>query len=161
MPGKTTAIIVAAGRGSRLGGELPKQWQLLAGRPVLQHAVSAFDNHPEIHRIIVVLHADDMSKTKDLVSATPLDFARGGDSRGASVLRGLQAAAGQAPRTVLIHDAARPLLPPEVIDRLLEELRTAEAAAPALRVTDALWTGDDRQVTGLKDPGQRISSPSP
>ena len=83
MPGETTAIIVAAGRGSRLGGDLPKQWQLLAGRPVLQHAISAFDGHRDVHSIVVVLHPDDMGKADQLAAVSPLSFARGSDSRDA------------------------------------------------------------------------------
>jgi len=151
MPGETTAIIVAAGRGTRVGGELPKQWQMLAGKPVLQHAIAAFDDHRDIHRIVVVLHSGDMDRAKELKASTPMTCTEGGETRDASVLNGLRAAEANAPEFVMIHDAARPLMPPQIIDRLREALRNDMAAAPALQITDALWTGETGKVTGLKE----------
>ncbi|KQI69622.1 2-C-methyl-D-erythritol 2,4-cyclodiphosphate synthase [Loktanella sp. 3ANDIMAR09] len=142
MPG-TAAIIVAAGRGLRAGGGVPKQWRDLAGVPVLERTVKVFATHPMIDEVVVVLHPDDMDRcaTLGVVCAT------GGATRQASVLAGLLAT--QADR-VLIHDAARPLVRAALIDRVCTALDSQVGAAPAIAVTDALWRGD-AIVTGLQD----------
>ncbi|KQI72547.1 hypothetical protein AN191_05890 [Loktanella sp. 5RATIMAR09] len=145
----TAAIIVAAGRGTRAGGDIPKQWQIIGGRPVAAHAMARFANHPAITQLILVLHPDDID--------TPLwprepaaTIVAGGATRAASVQAGL-AAAGPDIDTVLIHDAARPLISDAVIDRVLAALATSVGAAPALVVTDTLWHGAEATVTGVQD----------
>ena len=137
------ALIVAAGRGSRAGGAKPKQWQHIAGRPVIEHTLERFARHPRIDRIMVVLHPDDM----DLLKSTQCEITQGGASRDASVRNGLDALAANPPDHVLIHDVARPALSDAVIERVLGALATHPAAAPALPVTDALWQGANGQVT--------------
>ena len=137
------ALIVAAGRGSRAGGAKPKQWQHIAGRPVIEHTLERFARHPRIDRIMVVLHQDDM----DLLKSTDCEITQGGASRDASVRNGLDALAANPPDQVLIHDVARPALGDDVIERVLDALVTHPAAAPALPVTDALWQGANGQVT--------------
>ena len=137
------ALIVAAGRGSRAGGAKPKQWQHIAGRPVIEHTLERFARHPRIDRIMVVLHQDDM----DLLKSTQCEITQGGASRDASVRNGLDALAANPPDHVLIHDVARPALSDAVIERVLGALATHPAAAPALPVTDALWQGANGQVT--------------
>ena len=137
------ALIVAAGRGSRAGGAKPKQWQHIAGRPVIEHTLERFARHPRIDRIMVVLHPDDM----DLMKSTGCEITQGGASRDASVRNGLDALAANPPDHVLIHDVARPALSDAVIERVLGALATHPAAAPALPVTDALWQGANGQVT--------------
>ena len=145
----TAAIIVAAGRGTRAGGALPKQWQRLGGRPIAAHAMDKFAAHPHISQLILVLHPDDID--------TPLwprkpaaHIVAGGATRAASVQAGL-AAVGADITQVLIHDAARPLVSDTLIDRVLNALETHQGAAPAVAVTDTLWHGDDGQVTGVQD----------
>ena len=137
------ALIVAAGRGSRAGGAKPKQWQHIAGRPVIEHTLERFARHPRIDRIMVVLHQDDM----DLLKSTDCEITQGGASRDASVRNGLDALAANPPDQVLIHDVARPALGDDVIERVLDALVTHPAVAPALPVTDALWQGANGQVT--------------
>ena len=137
-------IIVAAGRGSRAGGDIPKQWQVLAGRSVLQHTVAAF---ADIGRIIAVVHPDDADHAHALGCATVM----GGPTRAASVLNALRALDGSDVTRVLIHDGARPLVSPAVIDGVLAALDGGPAAAPALPVTDALWRGENAQVSGTQD----------
>ena len=137
---ETAAVIVAAGRGTRLGGE-PKQWRPLLGRRVLDRAVAAFREHPRVAEVVVVLHADDMGRVDDVPTV------EGGATRGASVRAGIEAT--RAAR-VLIHDAARPLISRAVIDRVLAALDVAEGAAPAVPVTDALWSGG-AFVEGTRD----------
>lgn len=143
---KTAALIVAAGRGTRAGGDMPKQWQPLRGARVLDVTLDVFRSHPRVDLIALVLHADDLGRApRDVL------VAQGGADRAASVRAGLAALAASAPTHVLIHDVARPCLPHAVIDAVLDALRTRQAAAPALAVTDALWTGSDARVTGVQD----------
>lgn len=143
----TAAVIVAAGRGSRAGGDLPKQWQTLAGRPVLAHAVEAFRSQAD--RILVVIHPDDRSRAAALLPGIAL--VEGGATRDASVRAALESLDGTGVTRVLIHDGARPLVPAPVIARVLAALETAQGAAPALAVTDALWRGADGRVAGTQD----------
>ncbi|MBQ67184.1 MAG: bifunctional 2-C-methyl-D-erythritol 4-phosphate cytidylyltransferase/2-C-methyl-D-erythritol 2,4-cyclodiphosphate synthase [Marinovum sp.] len=138
------ALIVAAGRGSRAGGAEPKQWQRVAGKPVIDHTLERFTQHPRIDRIMVVLHQDDM----DLLKSTDCEVTQGGASRDASVRNGLDALAANPPDQVLIHDVARPALGDDVIERVLDALEDYPAAAPGLPVNDALWRGANGTVTG-------------
>ena len=141
------AIIVAAGRGTRAGSALPKQWHPLLGRRVIDWTLDAFRKHPEIDKICVVLHPDDIENAdlNDVILTT------GGATRDASVKNGLDALASDAPAHVLIHDAARATISDAVISDVIRALATQDAAAPALPVTDALWTGENGLVTGTRD----------
>ncbi len=143
------AVIVAAGRGTRAGGGVPKQWRMLGGSSVAAQTLQIFDAHPRVDRIVVVLHPDDLTN-QHLPSGIAADIVAGGATRVASVLAGLEAIDGQAD-LVLIHDVARPLLSQDVIDRVLDALTTHDAAAPAVAVTDALWRGSEGRVTGTED----------
>ena len=140
------AIIVAAGRGQRAGGDLPKQWQMLLEQPILHHTLAAFQKHPDISQIVMVLHRDDMARGADLVGVSIVE---GGADRAASVRAGL--AAVDRVDHVLIHDVARPLVTQQIISDVLRALRHASAAAPAVPVTDALWTAENGMVTGTQD----------
>jgi 2-C-methyl-D-erythritol 4-phosphate cytidylyltransferase/2-C-methyl-D-erythritol 2,4-cyclodiphosphate synthase len=140
----TAVIITAAGRGLRAGGDLPKQWQMLAGRPVLAHTIAAFAGF----EVVLTVHSDDLERAKSLFSG---QIVLGGADRAASVRAGLQALAGRGVTRVLIHDGARPLVSADVIARVLSALETHPAAAPALPITDALWRGADGLVTGTAD----------
>lgn len=131
----TAALIVAAGSGSRFGGS-PKQTRLLGGRPVVMHCWQAFAEHSGVDRIIVVGDATA------LPLPTVAEIVAGGDSRRASVRCGLEALADAAPDRVLIHDAARPLVPPRVIDDLIRALDEAPGAVPVLPVVDTLAASD-------------------
>jgi 2-C-methyl-D-erythritol 4-phosphate cytidylyltransferase/2-C-methyl-D-erythritol 2,4-cyclodiphosphate synthase len=143
----TAAIIVAAGRGTRAGGEVPKQWRLLAGAPVLQHAVRAFDGI--VDRVVVVIHPEDRDRALSL--GVGVQIVEGGASRNQSVRHALEALAGTGISRVLIHDGARPLASAELIMRVSTALDSHEGAAPALPVTDALWRGDAGEVVGVQD----------
>jgi 2-C-methyl-D-erythritol 4-phosphate cytidylyltransferase/2-C-methyl-D-erythritol 2,4-cyclodiphosphate synthase len=137
--GKTVALVVAAGSGSRTAGETPKQYRIVAGRPLLAHAVDHLI-HPAVDGIQVVIGAGQDDAYRAAIGARPLPAPiRGGATRRESVMNGLEALAkaGDVER-VLIHDAARPFLPAAVIDRLLAALETNEGAVPALPVVDTL-----------------------
>ena len=139
------ALIVAAGRGHRVGGPLPKQYRALAGRAVLSHCVQRFATHPRIDRVRVVINPADRSLYDDAVreSGSTTDAAllppvAGGETRQDSVRNGLESLAESPPDLVLIHDGARPLVSATVIDGALDALAGHDGALPALAVSDSL-----------------------
>lgn len=146
----TAALIVAAGRGTRAGGGLPKQWRPLAGRRVIDWTMRAFVD-AGIDHIALVLSGDDSAAWAEFRDKPGLVLAKGGDTRAASVLNGLTALAAQDVDKVLIHDAARPCVSTMLIRNIINSLDTSAAAAPALPVSDALWTGTNDTVTGTQD----------
>jgi len=145
----TTAIIVAAGRGTRAGGKIPKQWQQLGGRTVAAHAIAAFAQHSEIDAIVLVIHPDD-AILRPWPDDDAMKVVTGGESRSASVRAGLDAVP-LGTTQVLIHDAARPNVTNATITGVLAALETHSAAAPAVPVTDTLWFGADDAVSGTQD----------
>ena len=158
MSDTVTALIVAAGAGSRLGGEEPKQFRRLAGKPVLRWAVEALIGHRRIDAVRVVIGAG-----KEAQAAATLDgldvgaLIIGGATRSDSVRAGL-AAIGDG--IVLVHDAARPFCPNEVIDRLLDALGEHDGAVPVLPVADTLAKGG-RLLAGAVDRARvlRVQTP--
>ncbi|TDL83595.1 bifunctional 2-C-methyl-D-erythritol 4-phosphate cytidylyltransferase/2-C-methyl-D-erythritol 2,4-cyclodiphosphate synthase [Palleronia sediminis] len=143
------AIIVAAGRGRRAGPGRPKQWRELAGRTVAAWTIDAFRSHPRIAQVVLVLAPDDMGLAPGWDAHPDMRVVAGGDTRAQSVAAGLAALDALAPDAVLIHDVARPLVPADMIDRVIDALAHAPGAAPALAVVDALWTGADGRVQGV------------
>ncbi|TVR83607.1 MAG: bifunctional 2-C-methyl-D-erythritol 4-phosphate cytidylyltransferase/2-C-methyl-D-erythritol 2,4-cyclodiphosphate synthase [Rhodospirillales bacterium] len=133
------ALIVAGGRGERFGSGVPKQYQLLSGVPMLRRAVEPFVRHPGVDRVRVVYRAADHDLYASAMAGLDLDPpVAGGDSRQESARLGLESLAPDPPGSVLIHDAARPCCPSDLIDRALEALKTAPAAVPAVPVQDTL-----------------------
>ena len=151
---KTALLIVAAGRGTRLGSETPKQYLKVGGVPVLRHAVLRFRAHPAIGTIRVVIDPEHRALYEQAVAG--IDLAppvEGGAERSQSVLNGLRALIDEAPGQVLIHDAARPFVQSAVIDRVLEALDQVPGAIPALPVPDTLKQAAslDAPITGTVD----------
>ncbi|WP_376873093.1 bifunctional 2-C-methyl-D-erythritol 4-phosphate cytidylyltransferase/2-C-methyl-D-erythritol 2,4-cyclodiphosphate synthase [Albirhodobacter sp. R86504] len=143
------AIIVAAGRGTRAGEGPPKQWRQLGGMTVLERSVACF-RRADIERIIVVLHPDDMAQGVTLFGGDVILVA-GGATRISSVRNALELIDPNNISKVLIHDGARPFVDQAVIQRVIDALKAAPAAAPALPVTDALWRGDNGVVRDSAD----------
>ncbi len=142
MKGKDTAVIVvAAGRGSRFGSELPKQFCLLDGRPVLFHSIERFRDALPGAEIITVLSADRIDYWNDICREYDFeatDICTGGSTRWESVSNAL-ATIGSGIDKVLIHDAARPLVSADVVYRLLAEIESGAAGAiPVLPMVDSL-----------------------
>jgi 2-C-methyl-D-erythritol 4-phosphate cytidylyltransferase / 2-C-methyl-D-erythritol 2,4-cyclodiphosphate synthase len=126
------ALIVAAGSGTRLGGDVPKQYLPLAGRAVLRHSVETFLRHPAISGIRVVISAEHRALYDSAIAGLAiLPPVLGGASRQDSVRSGLESLADLRPDSVLIHDAARPFLAGDVIDRTLAALDDAPGAVVA------------------------------
>lgn len=139
------ALIVAAGSGSRVGGDIPKQFRLVEGRPMLAHSYSSLVDHADIRTVFVAVGDGQESLASDALAglAAPV-LVPGGATRRESVHKGLEAIALQGGADiVLIHDAARPFLPESVIDGLIDALQTSPGAVPALPVVDSLSRGAD------------------
>ena len=133
------AIIVSAGAGSRAGEGEPKQYRLLGGKPVLTWSVLAMLQRNEIAAVVVCVPAGGVAHAQAILPISPrIIVVEGGKTRTESVRAGLRALQPHAPDSVLIHDAARPGLSQPVLQELLAALSSADAAAPALPVADAL-----------------------
>lgn len=157
---RVIALVLAGGSGSRHGPS-PKQYLTLLGQPVLRHALARLLAHPGIGAVRAVIGAGDQPPydlaTAGLALPPPII---GGTTRQASARAGLEAIAAEAPDAVLIHDAARPLLPHAVIDRLLAALATGEAAIPALPVADTLRRTDGLATSTVpRDKLHRVQTP--
>jgi 2-C-methyl-D-erythritol 4-phosphate cytidylyltransferase / 2-C-methyl-D-erythritol 2,4-cyclodiphosphate synthase len=153
---KIGAVIVAAGRGERAGGGVPKQYRALAGSSVLHRSVHALLHHDRIMGIIVVVNPDDRDHLAAVEQALgqTLTTVAGGATRTASVRAGLDAARAAGFDAVLIHDAARPFVSPALLDRLTDALAEHSAVIPALPIADALFRGDEAGMT-MGDPVSR------
>jgi len=156
-------LVVAAGRGSRAGEGLPKQYRSLGNRAVLSHIASALHASAPEAVIQVVIHPDDQSLYDDcLVNLEPLAHTRlqpsvfGGATRQESVKLGLEALAKlTTPEIVLIHDAARPFVDRDIVERAVEAAQKYGAAAPGVALTDTVKQVDD-QLIGCRYPRAAI-----
>ena len=137
-PSSTAAIVVAAGQGLRAGGGMPKQFAPWRGKPLVRHSVDAFVR-AAMARIVVVIPAGMEGVAGDALAGLDVEFVIGGATRQDSVAAGLARLADSPPSAVLIHDAARPGLAPQVISRLLEALAATNGAVPVLPVVDSLY----------------------
>jgi 2-C-methyl-D-erythritol 4-phosphate cytidylyltransferase/2-C-methyl-D-erythritol 2,4-cyclodiphosphate synthase len=134
-----TALIVAAGSGSRMGGDTPKQYRPIAGKAVLAHSVDALASHPRIDAVRVVIGPGQEEMAREALDGRDVgDLIGGGGERSDSVRAGLDAIPDGI---VLVHDAARPFCPHDVIDRLLDALENGDGAVPVLGLSDTLARG--------------------
>jgi len=131
-----TAIIVAGGRGSRLGADRPKQLLEIGGRTMLQWSVSAFDSHPAVSEVVVVLPRD-LKESVVFDCQTRGEIVFGGERRQDSVAAGF-AASNAAAEIVLVHDAARPFVSGELITRVIDAAAAHGAAVPARHASDTV-----------------------
>lgn len=159
-------VVPAAGRGARFGGELPKQYRAIAGKPMLQWTLEALAAHPRIGGVVVALAADDPEWPKLSASIAPafagsnarakpeLRTAIGGDARADSVLAGLRALDGsvRADAFVLVHDAARPCVRVSDISRLIEQAASAGGGLLAAPLRDTLKRADAAQRVAATEP---------
>lgn len=139
-PRDVGVVIVAAGGGTRVGGTELKQFRWIAGRPMLLHSVQAFMARPDVHTVVVVLpksHAADPPPWLFQCDVDRLLVSTGGRERAESVANGLEDLPDEV-TTVLVHDAARPLVDDALIGRVIAEARQGHGAVPALPVVDTL-----------------------
>ncbi|WP_099824165.1 bifunctional 2-C-methyl-D-erythritol 4-phosphate cytidylyltransferase/2-C-methyl-D-erythritol 2,4-cyclodiphosphate synthase [Oceaniglobus indicus] len=144
-------VVVAAGRGSRAGGGVPKQWRSLAGQLIATRTLAAFADIPAITHRVLVVHPDDRVLGDSVAAPFGARCVSGGATRDASVRAGLDALEGCGIDRVLIHDVARPLVSAALIARVIGALDTHPGAAPAVMLSDALWRGADGRVVGTQD----------
>jgi 2-C-methyl-D-erythritol 4-phosphate cytidylyltransferase / 2-C-methyl-D-erythritol 2,4-cyclodiphosphate synthase len=165
------AIIVAAGRGSRAGGGIPKQFRPLAGRSALTRVTEVFLSHPAVDRVQAVIDPSDFGHFEHAVTGLAAESKRrlpapvpGGATRQGSVRQGLEALARYlpSPDLVLIHDAARPFPSAGLIDRAIAAGRAHGAAVPGIAVTDTIKIVDRAGrvlETPARDALQAIQTP--
>lgn len=134
------AIVVAGGDGSRVGGDLPKQFRVVAGQSVLGRSLGLFTDHHAIGAVQPVIRHEDVARYAAISNGLPkcLPAVPGGKTRQASVLAGLESLLRTAPRFVLVHDAARPFTGGVLIDRAITAVREHGAAIPAIAVSDTI-----------------------
>ena len=137
------AIVVAAGKGLRVGGDTPKQFRIWRGKPLLRHSIEALRSAGADPLVVVIATDAQADAAEALGGVDGVQFVTGGATRQDSVRNGLEALADAAPQRVLIHDAARPDLPSEVIARLLAALDNHPGAIPVLPVVDSLAVAGD------------------
>jgi len=134
------ALIVAAGRGHRIGGSRPKQYEIVGGEALLRHTIKRFARHNGVNIVRVVIHGDDIALYRQAVDGLDRlgEPVIGGASRQESVLNGLEALSFDAPERVLIHDGARPFVDAATISRVLSALDSHDGAIAATPVTDTI-----------------------
>lgn len=136
---QVAAVVVAAGQGLRAGGEIPKQFRRIAGETLLERALSAFAEAPDVTFVQPVIRPDDVDLVRRLTSGmNVLEPVAGGATRQASVRAGLEALVSCTPDIVLVHDAARPFASASLITRAIAAAEKTGAAIPALPVTDTV-----------------------
>lgn len=152
------ALVLAGGSGSRFGGETPKQYQSLAGKAVLRHAVDAFRTHPKVDFVRVVLRPGDQAHydtSLDDIAGEPgiLPPVDGGETRQDSTRLGLQSLKDLNPDMVLIHDGARPFPNGDLISRTLTALKDHPGIIPALPISDTVKRAEGKEnlITGTID----------
>src|SRR5690348_5704088 len=155
-------LVVAAGKGERAGGALPKQYAPLLGKPILRWTLEAFAKHPRVDAIQVVIGATDEAHYAAATAGLKLaPVLAGGPTRQHSVMHGLEALAHRKPDYVLIHDAARPLVSAKTIDATIAALEAgADGAVPLLPVADTLRKKiDGKWLTVPRDGLLRAQTP--
>ena len=141
------ALIVAAGRGQRFGGSLPKQYAPLRGERLLRRTLRAFLKHPRIQTVLVAIHPDDADIFAEAIHGMAgISSVPGGATRQDSVRLGLEALATSAPDLVLIHDGARPMVSVALIDAIFDALHDAAGVLPVVPVIDTLKRVDGPRV---------------
>ena len=141
----TVAIIVAAGKGNRAGGKVPKQWRTIAGKLVVDWSIDAFKNHDLVDFVVVVLPPNKTLDRSDVITCT------GGNSRSVSVYNGLIASKNLSPDKVLIHDVARPAVSENIITDIILAINEETGAAPGLAISDAIWKVSDGKIEKTLD----------
>ena len=143
MSDNVAAVVVAAGRGLRAGGETPKQYRMLVGEPVVRGSLAILARHPAVAAVQAVIHPDDAALYRQAVAGLDLrPPVAGGATRQASVRAGLEALVPLRPDLVLVHDGARPFASPALIARAIAAAQASGAAVPAVAVADTVKSVD-------------------
>lgn len=144
--GPVAAVVVAAGKGLRTGGSVPKQFVAWRGKPLVRHSVEALIEAGIAPIVVAIPQGFEAEAAQALDGLTGIRFTHGGTTRQDSVRSALEALEADDPARVLIHDAARPVLPQTVIAGLLDALDRGLAAIPVLPVVDSMIRGADNAM---------------
>ena len=157
------AVVVAGGRGERVGGPVPKQYQPLNGQPLIRWSLSRFAAHPTIHPILAVIHPDFEALHEEAVTGFDLlPAVHGGATRQESVLNGLKALRVHAPEFVLVHDAARPFVSDHLLDQIVQSLLKGRCGViPVTDITDTVKYRSGNEVTGTADRDRLVCAQTP
>ena len=152
-------IIPAAGSGTRFGGEIPKQFQPLAGKPIVQYIVERFLLSGFVEKVVVAV-TDALLTTIKQAPGDRVQFVAGGETRQQSVMNAFKAA-GEDFDVVAVHDAVRPFFRIRTLEALLDVAREHGAALPALPLTDTIHSTKDGILTGTVDRTNIVAAQTP
>ena len=161
LPSSFAAIIVAAGKGLRAGGELPKQFAIYHGKPLVRHSVERLLEQGAQQTVVAIPEGCEGLALDALAGLDHITCVTGGATRQASVRNALEAMTHNPPDKVLIHDAARPMLAPDVTERLVSSLAHHAGAIPVLPVVDSLAVDDAGMMAGTaeREALRRVQTP--
>lgn len=147
---KNVAILMAAGKGSRMDSEVPKQFMVVDGKMLLEYSLQTFQDHPRIDEIVVVLPPDYLEMEEILTYLfnyypKVVQVLAGGDERFQSSWAAIQWFVERRDDNLLLHDAARPGITPRIIDDLLTTLESEQAAVTAIPATDTILRVNGQQ----------------
>jgi 2-C-methyl-D-erythritol 4-phosphate cytidylyltransferase len=159
----TLAILVAAGRGERMGAQRPKAFLGLAGKPMLVRAAEAFAAAPCVDGIVAVVPEAEIPAAREMLAPVgkPAEVVAGGPRRQDSVLEGLKQVPDGFDGVVLVHDAARPLVEVALIEAVARAAREAGAAVPVLGLTDTVKRVKDGWVIETLDRAELAGAQTP
>ncbi len=160
---KTAVVIVAAGRGTRIGGDIPKQYRTVGGKPMLAWSLDTFASHPVVDLIQVVIDRNDRTRFDEVAAGRELlSPVIGGTTRQESVRNGLLELKPHAAEFVLIHDAARPFVQAQLLDRLIDALKAgSRGVIPVLPVADTVKICENSLVTQTLDRSKLFRAQTP
>ena len=156
------ALVMAAGSGTRVGGEKPKQYRQIAGESILSRSIKSLLSHPKVDAVTVVISESDEPLFRQYCGYLKnISFIFGGSNRQESVRLGLESLSELNPEFVLIHDGARPFLPAQVIDDILYKLESEDCVIPILRINDSLKKAVGGRITRSVDRNQYLRTQTP
>lgn len=154
MTKRNVAVVLAGGKGSRMGTDIPKQFFEIKGKTVLEYSVAAFDSHPSIDEVVIVSHKDYIDKVKDLVSKNNfkkvIAVLEGGKERYDSSLAAVRKYAAEDV-ILILHDAARPLVSKRIINDVISTMKSAKACGVAIASTDTILVCNDGVLKSVPD----------
>ena len=154
MAKRNVAVVLAGGKGSRMGVDIPKQFFEIQGKTVLEYSVEAFDSHPSIDEVVIVSHKDYIDKVKDLVKKNNyrklVAILEGGKERYDSSLAAVRKYAAEDV-ILILHDAARPLVSKRIIDDVISTMKSAKACGVAIASTDTILVCNDGVLDSVPD----------
>ncbi len=140
---KNVAVILAGGSGKRMGGSLPKQFLILGEKPIIQHSIEAFENHPQIDEICIIIHADFIHEVDCIVKNNQFKKVKhilpGGKERSDSSLAAINAYPENQDINLIFHDAVRPFVSDKIISNVILQLEKGKSVAVAIPTVDTIF----------------------